>query len=367
MTEDIRRAALESYLERGANSLDITPTMFKEVNQHYSCIADYLESNGIQADFIPFGSLATGTVVRPLLKLDDDFFDLDLECRRTDLCGLNETVREVRLEVEEAFEASDKYSSRFESSEDCMTLSYVCGGIEDGCRIDIVACVPDPLISDTAIRIAVLPDRWKSSDPEALVNWFLEANQPFVDANNQLARVRAFERCVGAYGAIEEVPIPLVHSSLQRAIQVLKRSRDIFYNVVKEPGVSSCALMVMVTVSSKSIAPASGIVDVIKSFICWIGSFDSSPLFVNGNWRLLNPVTGDNLLDEWSACDARMFYRWIGAITHDLDDAVSVSLQARNAAYENIMGPSVAKRFAPSNIVTSVAVNPQSEIKPWRP
>ena len=43
----------EDVLSRGANSLDITPTMFKEATSHYKAVGEFLGNNGIEADFPP--------------------------------------------------------------------------------------------------------------------------------------------------------------------------------------------------------------------------------------------------------------------------------------------------------------------------
>ena len=44
---------IEDVLSRGANSLDITPTMFKEATSHYKAVGEFLGNNGIEADFPP--------------------------------------------------------------------------------------------------------------------------------------------------------------------------------------------------------------------------------------------------------------------------------------------------------------------------
>lgn len=44
---------IEDVLSRGASSLDITPTMFKEATSHYKAVGEFLGNNGIEADVSP--------------------------------------------------------------------------------------------------------------------------------------------------------------------------------------------------------------------------------------------------------------------------------------------------------------------------
>ena len=55
-------------LEILAKNLDISPTMHKYAVKRYEGISNYLESQGIKAEFYPQGSFRTGTVVRPLME-----------------------------------------------------------------------------------------------------------------------------------------------------------------------------------------------------------------------------------------------------------------------------------------------------------
>ena len=47
-------------------SLDISPTMYKNAVEKYTALATYLEENGFAVSIYPQGSFAYGTVVRPL-------------------------------------------------------------------------------------------------------------------------------------------------------------------------------------------------------------------------------------------------------------------------------------------------------------
>ena len=75
-------------------SLDITPTMFKNANEKYHNIADFLSDHGLEADFYPQGSFALGTVVRPNAKDDNAAYDLDAVCQVTDAKN-NLTAKEL--------------------------------------------------------------------------------------------------------------------------------------------------------------------------------------------------------------------------------------------------------------------------------
>lgn len=54
--------------------------MHKYAVERYEGISNYLESQGIKAEFYPQGSFRTGTVVRPLKNGIETDFDIDVVC-----------------------------------------------------------------------------------------------------------------------------------------------------------------------------------------------------------------------------------------------------------------------------------------------
>ena len=133
-------------------SLDITPAMFDEAENHYKAVAEFLSGDGAEYDISPYGSIATGTVIRPYYLDRDSYFDFDVLCKRNDLkkaeCGPND----VRKPVEDALMSSDLYKEITVPDDMCLTIEYVQNGKKGGFRLDLNPCVAnegcEPEISD---------------------------------------------------------------------------------------------------------------------------------------------------------------------------------------------------------------------------
>ena len=75
----MKETEINNILSKGANLLDITPSMFEEATSHYKAVGEFLGNHGVDADISPCGSILTGTVVRPYSDDDDEYFDIGTE------------------------------------------------------------------------------------------------------------------------------------------------------------------------------------------------------------------------------------------------------------------------------------------------
>ena len=181
---------IEDVLSRGASSLDITPTMFKEATSHYKAVGEFLGNNGIEADVSPCGSILTGTVVRPYSENDDAYFDIDVLVDRTGHLSRSIPPSEARRQVEHALLNSDRYGEMTTTCRECETVEFVANGIEGGFQLDLNTCVKDPNgnlgASTHAVKSVAIawkdPDEWHGSNPRGLCEWFIEKNERFAAA-----------------------------------------------------------------------------------------------------------------------------------------------------------------------------------------
>lgn len=237
------------YLNDNAQALDISPTMFKEATEHYQAVANYLSAKGIPADFYPHGSFATGTVVRPYSKDPDGYFDLDIVAKRSEFDENSSMPSQVRLPVDRAL-SSGFYSDKLSTCDECATIEYSRDGNVGGFNLDIVVAargnggstdISDPL------QIACLSNHWLASNPKALIAWFRTVNAPFAAYSSKEYRMRLFKQHRDIYASVEDVPADMERTSLQRVIQILKRSRDIYCEIANYDGelIPSCVIMTM--------------------------------------------------------------------------------------------------------------------------
>lgn len=363
---------INNILSKGANLLDITPSMFEEATAHYKAVGEYLENHGIDADISPCGSILTGTVVRPYSDNEDAYFDIDVLVNRPSFDRASSTPEEVRSPVDETLLESDRYCGMVKECNECITIEYVANGIKGGFRLDLNTCIDDkenprghaciahPEYANYAVAMAWKnPEQWRGSNPRGLCQWFIDRNERFAALGRVQRKARILEANRSIYASIEEVPDSLDRSEMQRAVQVLKRSRDEFYHrrdkLEKAP--ASCIITVVVGIVSDSLSNDAKAIDFLECFVKYARSLTETR-------RLPNPVYDENLLQEWDEEDFALFAFWAEEIVRNLDDLRYGTQSKSGAAIEAIFGSKIGNKAMPvaAAVATPSVITP---LKPW--
>lgn len=363
---------IEDVLSRGASSLDITPTMFKEATSHYKAVGDFLRNNGIEADVSPCGSILTGTVVRPYSENDDAYFDIDVLVDRTGHLSRSTPPSEARRQVEHALLDSDRYGEMTTTCRECETVEFVANGIEGGFRLDLNTCVTGSsgileanAHAEKSVAIAWKdPDEWHGSNPRGLCEWFIEKNERFAAAGRALRKAEIFRGSKGAFNSVEEVPDSLDRSTMQRAVQVLKRSRDEYYarRRMSERKPASCVIMVLVGHLSDELPDGATIADFLLLFAeraC--AMLSSGPT----SRTLANPVYNENMVESWDDVDFEIFSSWTREIDWNVADLRGGTPAKRSMAAEAVFGSKIGKKALPASIAAAAAPSIVTPSKPW--
>ena len=235
-------------LEDIAKALDISEHNYELAKQRYESIGEWLERDRSTVAcheplIYPQGSFLLGTVTRPISEQDE--YDLDLV---SELNFLKNSISQADLkkligdEIKIYARAHDMKSPVKEGRR-CWTLHYA-----DGVQfhIDILPAIPDAEDfkqflksrnttpsnwSDFAIAItdntlpnySQIPSEWPRSNPRGYAEWFRSRMQTRLDA----VRKYLMER------KVENVPEYKIKTPLQYTIQILKRHRDIWFEVNK--------------------------------------------------------------------------------------------------------------------------------------
>ena len=363
---------LSKALSRGVSYLDITPTMFREATEHYRAIAGTLQSHGLDADIKPYGSFGTGTVVRP--STDEgtgSYYDLDIlaECHR-DECGWT-TPSSLREEVDGILEDDGTYAKMIEgSTHQCVTLAYAETDSRPAFRLDLSSGVhmdlplgTDVAFAEEAVNLAWIdPDEWKGSNPKGLCKWFNDQNLRFRVYGLEARRKSLFEENPGAYASVEEIPEDMDRSALQRAVQVVKRSRDIYYRRAREDRApSSCALMVLVTRFAEMLPQSSDVTTIVESFV------EGCQAMRDGRFAIPNPAYPEDLAANWGQEKVDRFFNWIDELKLNLQADLSDSAK-RDAAIDAILGSGTSDRLVRDKIFDPAPepVRINRNVKPWR-
>ena len=345
--------------EKLATNLDISPTMYKYAEDRYKEIAKYLETRGIDAAFYPQGSFRTGTVVRPLKDGKDADYDIDVVSELLDKKNMVSPAN-VKSEVGAALKGSQIYAPMLRPEDDrCWTLEYkaIISGI--GFNMDIVPCVHEcdetitKLVSlgvpgDFAKCAIAITERttqkqyhWRASNPEGYGCWFDKINAPFLQLNlkeKKLKLLNENRNLFMATATIDDVPDYYIRSTLQRAIQILKRHRDIFYSRADKSGELRPASVIITTLAAQiaqrsPTASIEGLLQHISNGLSEYGELlkGHRPLneafwgeknyitHTKDKWYIPNPVNPeDNYADSWTNATAQLFFKWVDAVQLDL-------------------------------------------------
>lgn len=381
--------------------------MYKNAESKYKSIAKYLENHGLTADMYPQGSFALGTVVRPYSKDKDKNYDLDFICQVT---GTRDDIApsELREQLFNILNSSDLYGGKLIEYDECFTIEYA--DINNiGFSIDIVPAIDEnlqnkaelrklskhPCLIDTAIAIPRHSQQkvynWITNNPKGYRQWFDGINSPFRAANSATYRQKLFESHADIYSSIDEIPIEMERSSMQRVIQILKYHRNVYYSNVHngdELKPISAIINTVVAEISKSANPNWSVFELLQYVLNefsvyaqhqqlsrseFVQKFGERKVFTreNGKWKIENPANPkDNLANKWNLNPEipRRFFLWSATVKEQLIDSLTLSDEEFRAKIENAFGyNTVIKAWQDKyNPVKPKPISTTTPARPWR-
>lgn len=383
------------------SKLDITPSMFKEATEKYEALSKYLhEHSGLRANMYPQGSFALGTVVRPYYKGEDASYDLDFICEVSK--GRGEiTPDELRNAIKSALSESKLYSDKLEEFDECFTIHYAdINGMSFS--IDIVPATAESITSKNRLRcktarpdlinnaIAIPKKRttgyeWLTNNPQGFKEWFKEINNPYLNYASTEYRTALFES-TDFYGSIEEIPLEMNRSSVQRAIQLLKYHRDIYYLKASDLKPISALITYMVADVASSLIPSTDTFTLLEAVLYQLTlceqqlhmgqlQFESTvtpaPLiaYKNHKWLVINPANPeDNLADKWNTNSAipAKFFNWVKVAKKDLIESMIFKDDEFRVFSENAFTPELVQTVWGTKYNAPTATPITNTPKPWR-
>lgn len=370
-------------IENLIQGLDITPTMFENAREKYQNVGKYLHDQGIDVDIFPQGSFALGTVVRPYTRGEDKSYDLDFICLNKVKKHQTNPKTEKYVPYNALME-NETYKRILceEEYDKCWTLEYAkVGDVEF--NMDIVPAVGednsvvyellnqglDMRYAHKAIAITDKKNsgyRWSTSNPRAYKEWFDEINKPFLEYGRFERRNKILQENRKFFASIEEIPVELEHSALQRVIQILKRHRDVYFSKrhLEDNKPISAIITTIATQIAKGAPSTIAIVEllqyVVREFEIYANwqrmeqsvfesHYETKKVIVkdNGKWVIKNPVNSkDNLADSWNenSSKANYFFEWIKQLKKDFVDALTYEDDEFIATLENGFGTSYVQK-----------------------
>lgn len=308
---DSAEEQLATLLAGTIAQLDIPPHMYRQAVDKYQSVARYLGAGDEKEDrellIYPQGSFRLGTVIRPTPSSD---YDIDLVFR---VSAAKEQITQASLKnfagqrLREYAVNADP-GVRLTEGCRCWTLRW------PNFHVDVLPALPSPENPPTGIW---LTDRdlylWQCSDPIGFAAWFHDQmRRQFIRRRALLAAERTAH--------VEDVPAWEVKTTLQQAVQVLKRHRDIYF-VDRE--LLKPASILVTTIAGQAYGHQDNLFESVMHIAAHMTQFVENH---DGVMWVANPVLPqENFADRWRTHPekAQAFFEWAAQLRRDLEEAAS--------------------------------------------
>lgn len=334
MNNDTR---IDMVLRQIAKELDITDEKYENAVASYNAVGTYLSNNiDVQVDIFPQGSFRLGTVIKPLS--DEDDYDIDLVCKVNKYFS---NPKDLKNEVGQALKSSDRYSKMLqEEGKRCWTLKYA---DEAQYHMDILPAIEDITYDkDKKLKITNKDEITKiytftTTNPEAYFEWFNEKQQ---EEKRRLVESFAVQNNKN----IEEVPDYKVKTTLQVALQILKRYRDKkFENNLDDKPIS----IILTTIMAQIYTGENNVYELIKKFS---SNYYKYIKIKDGIEWVENPVNSEeNFADKWQIHPERKeaFKFFVSELKNDIVNNTFITsgdLFEESKSYKEMFGTKIVEK-----------------------
>lgn len=328
---------IDMVLRQIAKELDITDEKYENAVASYNAVGTYLSNNiNVQVDIFPQGSFRLGTVIKPLS--DEDDYDIDLVCKVNKYFS---NPKDLKNEVGQALKSSDRYSKMLqEEGKRCWTLKYA---DEVQYHMDILPAIEDITYDkDKKLKITNKDEisniyTFTTTNPEAYFEWFNEKQK---EEKRRLVESFAVQNNKN----IEEVPDYKVKTTLQVALQILKRYRDKkFENNLENKPIS----IILTTIMAQIYTGENNVYELIKKFS---NNYYKYIKIKDGIEWVENPVNSEeNFADKWQIHPERKeaFKFFVSELKNDIVNNTFITsgdLLEESKSYKEIFGTKIVEK-----------------------
>ncbi|PSG88196.1 nucleotidyltransferase domain-containing protein [Aurantibacter aestuarii] len=324
-----------------AQYLDISPSDYKIAQERFSAVKNWLDNGFYKSGYLPDvylqGSFRLGTVVRPYHNDKDGNFDIDQVCELTKYSE-SKSSKILKNDIGDRLKENSDYERMLDTEgKRCWTIEYATENNRPGFHIDVLPALKSDEGTLHNIDITHKENNiysWSTSNPKGYYLWFKSKNNystSFIESQ----RSSIFNANKGLYESEQDVPKQLFRTSLQRAIQIMKRHRDVhFVNKDFKP------ISIIITTITTQVYRQSNIIEIINEFVNYSLSRNESLIkngylnkdnildYSNGKWSIPNPVDysrpeneRENFADRWNLQPelANSFFEWVQQLKRDIN------------------------------------------------
>jgi hypothetical protein len=248
---------MDNLLWRVCDELQLSSARYDQAVARYEAVCQWLEADdsalaSFRPSMYPQGSMRIGTTVKPLGREEHD---LDFVCEfRVQPATFESPLQLLRL-VEVRLRQHKSYAPILEVKNRCVRLNYA-----NEFHMDILPACPDRASGGTCV---VVPDRqsrwWKPSNPKGYAEWFEKRCELVIE-------ILMAERA-SVFAKAEPIPdqeATAEKATLKRAVQLLKRWRDVRYQKSSEVAPIS---MVLTTLAAQTYRGERSVSDALSNIL----------------------------------------------------------------------------------------------------
>ena len=324
----------EELLARIAQELQLDKTRLKKMESAYNAVSDLLKNDseffdGLDIEVYAQGSTRIGTTVKPIMEED---FDLDTVLHIYDVY-YKHTPEGLYNGLVKALEKDPYYRAIMEKKKRCVRLNY-----KSDFHMDILpACMPNSF----EMKKIQIPEKamknWSSGNPKGFAEWFETRSK-----SSTTPMLRKFSSEL-LEAQIETEPLPeelYSKTPLQRAVQLIKRYRDLYYKN-RDYRASS---IVITSLAAEFYNGEDSIFDAIDNIISTIRRNYTEAIKQGQKFKILNPVNpSEDFTDSWTNEHYDSFYRFINDFYNKWQNLKN-SFETSNKDYIELFGEGIYKK-----------------------
>ena len=329
---------VDKMLRKIASEIEISHTEYERAVKSYNAIGNFLDNNIPQyvIKVIPQGSFRLGTVIKPIS--DKDEYDIDLVVI---IDNKFSNAQELKMMVGNALKSSDRYSKKIEEGKRCWTIEYA---ESSNYHMDILpAMKSDAYITTKELTMTHKEDEkskyeFKQTNPEAYYDWFVKRME---EEKKTLTEEYAIRNKV----EIIDVPEYEIKTTLQVAIEILKRYRDIKFQ--ENPNIKPISI-ILTTIMARIYTGKENVYELIEKFSREYAMYLEKD--ENDDILIANPVdTNENFADKWKKYPERKeaFFKFMADLNDDIVTnkiLMEGNIRAQSICYKKLFGENVVNR-----------------------
>lgn len=324
---------LDDLLERVGEKLQLSPTRYQQAESRYLAIGEWLNAEGtalaiFKPVIYPQGSMRIGTTVRPRGRQEHDL-DLVLELK-ADWRLFPRPVVLLDM-VQNRLLENKTYHGMIERKNRCIRIIYA-----NEFHLDILPACPNP---DAGLYCVLVPDcaaeDWKHSNPKGYALWF--------ERTAELKRAE-FKR------HIEPLPEQAAVADLaplKRAVQLLKRYRDVYFEETPELAPVSILLTTLAAqYYGGQLSVGAALMSILEGIVSSIPTY--------GRLYVPNPTNPlEDFSERWDS-EPKAYKAFVSAFTNFRDQWAGVNdlrgIHQVSALMEKLFGENLAKEVVAEHI-----------------